>query len=130
MHPVRLTARALIFSVLCAAISPAQTSRGTVTGVVSDATRAAVPSATVEIINKETNVSRKTSTNAEGVYRFDAVDLGTYDITVSHTGFKTYTSRSVPVSAAQVVGVNAQLEIGENLSVIEVAANAVPLQTE
>lgn len=108
----------------------AQTSRGTVTGVVTDATSAAVPNATVEIVNRETNVTRTTQTNEQGVYRFDAVDPGTYDVNVKAQGFRTYTSRTVPVSAAQVVGVDATLEVGDTATAIEVTADAVALQTE
>src|SRR3954452_18028401 len=117
MYAVRLAARALFLFVFCAAISLAQTSRGTVTGVVSDPTKSTIPGATVEITNQETNLKRNTTANGQGIYRFDAVDLGTYDITIKQPGFKTYTSRASPVSAAQFVGVNAQLEIGENVNV-------------
>ncbi|MDZ4801192.1 MAG: carboxypeptidase regulatory-like domain-containing protein [Bryobacteraceae bacterium] len=108
----------------------AQTSRGTVTGSVTDATKAAVPGATVEIKQKETNIVRTTSTNESGLYRFDAVDPGTYDVTVKSLGFKTYASRSIPVSAAQILAVDAALEIGDNVTVVEVNSDAVALQTE
>lgn len=108
----------------------AQTSRGTVTGVVIDTSKASVPGAAVEITQKETNVTRSTTTNQDGVYRFDAVELGTYDVIVKGQGFKTYTSRDVPVAAAQTVGVDAQLEVGDNVSVVEVNADAIALQTE
>src|SRR4051794_28236855 len=70
-----------------------QTSRGTITGVVTDPTQATVSGANVEITQKETNVVRQTTTNQNGFYRFDAVDPGTYDVAVKATGFKTYASR-------------------------------------
>ena len=117
-------------AVLFAMTAVAQTSRGTVTGVIIDASRSGVPGAAVEITNKETNVTRDTKTNEQGIYRFDAVDLGTYDVTVKSTGFKVYTSRDVPVSAAQTVAVDAQLEVGDNVSVVEVTSDAIALQTE
>ncbi|HYO80670.1 MAG TPA: carboxypeptidase regulatory-like domain-containing protein, partial [Bryobacteraceae bacterium] len=117
--------------VLLAAVRvQAQTSRGTVTGVVSDSTRASVPGAGVEIVSKETNVVRSTTTNEQGVYRFDAVDPGTYDVSVKAQGFKAYTSRAIPVSAAQTVGVDATLEVGEAANSVEVTADTVALQTE
>jgi hypothetical protein len=125
------TARLLLaLVVLFSAMLPAQTSRGTVTGVITDQTKAAVPNATVEIVNKETSVTRTTTTNEQGVYRFDAVDPGVYDVSVQAQGFRSYTSRAVPVSAAQVAGVDATLEVGDTVSVVEVTADAVALQTE
>src|SRR5262245_4377316 len=65
----------------------AQTSRGTVSGIVSDPTGAVVPGATVTLTNDQTGVSRTTNTNGEGVYRFDAVDLGSYSLKIAATGF-------------------------------------------
>src|SRR5437899_1880845 len=70
--------------IICAGIPlAAQSSRGTVTGLVSDSSKAAVASATVELRNERTQVSRSTTTNDAGIYRFDAVDPGTYTIKVS-----------------------------------------------
>ena len=65
-----------------------------------------------------------------GVYRFDAVDLGEHDLTVKARGFRTMTNRSLNVQAAQTVGIDIRLEVGDNVSVIEVSAEANQLQTE
>jgi hypothetical protein len=58
--------------------SIAQTSRGTLTGIVTDSSNAVVVDATVRLTETATAVSRQTTTNGAGLYRFDAVDLGTY----------------------------------------------------
>ncbi len=108
----------------------AQTSRGTFTGTVTDATGASVPGASVQIMNTQTGVTRTTAANQEGLYRFDAVDPGIYDVVVKSTGFKLYSSRAVPVEAAQTSNVNAQLEVGDATSTVEVSSDAVQLQTE
>src|SRR5215813_8178986 len=65
----------------------AQTSRGTVSGIVSDSQGAVIPGATITLTNIETGVSRTTTSNDEGLYRFDAVDLGTYSVKINVTGF-------------------------------------------
>src|SRR5437879_3573365 len=65
----------------------AQTSRGAVTGLVTDPQKAGVPNAQVELIGLATNVSRSTRTNESGLYRFDAVDPGGYKLTVEAVGF-------------------------------------------
>jgi len=67
----------------------AQTSRGAVTGLVTDPQKAAVPNAKVALIGLATNVSRSTRANEAGLYRFDAVDPGGYKLTVQATGFRT-----------------------------------------
>ena len=74
-------ARLSITVVLLHATLAAQTSRGTVTGLVTDAQKAAVPGAKVELTGIATNVTRTTQTNESGLYRFDAVDPGPYKLT-------------------------------------------------
>src|SRR5689334_2535479 len=72
-------------------LSFAQTSRGTVSGTVDDPSGAVISGADVELKKIATNEVRVTRTNDSGIYRFDAVDLGTYEVTVKATGFKTTT---------------------------------------
>src|SRR5262245_61564102 len=79
-------------------LAVAQTSRGTVTGTVTDPKSAVIAGAKVTLTNTETNVSRETTTNGEGSYRFDAVDLGTYKLMVSASGFGNLTNTDVRVS--------------------------------
>src|SRR5512143_1092371 len=67
----------------------AQTSRGTVTGTVLDPSGAVIAAARVTLTGLETGVRLSTNTNDTGVYRFDAVDLGVYEIKVTHPGFRT-----------------------------------------
>ena len=108
----------------------AQSSRGTVSGIVTDATAAAIPAAAVELKNQETGVIRTTETNGSGLYRFDAVDLGQYGVLIKRTGFRNFAARGFQVTAGQIATVDARLEIGETQSTIEVSASAVVLQTE
>jgi hypothetical protein len=102
----------------------AQTSRGTVAGTVTDPNGAVVVGATVEIVNKATNLKRSTMTNSSGIYRFDAVDLGVYDVVISSKGFKTVTNANVQVQANQTTNLDTQLEVGTESVVVEVAATS------
>ena len=101
----------------------AQTSRGTVTGTVADPQGASISGAAVELHHRETNQTRSTVTNEAGLYRFDAVDLGTYDVTVRAGGFKAYIKRAIPIVANRITSMDAPLELGEQQSVIEVSAS-------
>lgn len=99
-----------------------QTSRGTMTGIITDAQTASVVGAPVTITNEQTNVARSTVTNEAGLYRFDAVDPGSYSLTVKSEGFQTYTKRQIPVAAAQTVSTDVSLEIGSTQQTIEIVA--------
>jgi hypothetical protein len=59
-----------------AAAAHGQTSRGTVTGTIVDASEAVIGGAGVTLVGTETGVRRSTLSNQAGIYRFDAVDPG------------------------------------------------------
>ena len=76
---------------LLAASLPAQSIYGTLTGVVSDASGAVVPNASVKLRNQASGSLRDSVTNAEGFYTFVSVPVGdfTYELTVETKGFIT-----------------------------------------
>ncbi len=109
----------------------AQTSRGTVSGVVADAAGARISGATVTLTNTETTLSRSATTNEEGFYRFDAVDLGPYSLAISASGFGALTKTGIVVNANQTSAVDAQLEPGGQQVTVDVVSEAgAALQTE
>ena len=125
------------FLVVCVAsfgVAPftmAQTSRGTVQGVVVDATGAVVAKATVKLTQKDTNVKRETTTNEAGFYRFDAVDLGNYTASVRAAGFATEDKTGIQVEAARTLDINFSLKVGTASETITVEASntEIALQT-
>src|SRR6266436_444578 len=110
------SAFALIFAallILAAAPAWGQTFRGTILGVVSDATGAAVPGATVTVHNVDTGLLRKTETQGDGSYRVPELPIGTYDVSVEKTGFQTSVTHGVKVDVAAERRVDAALKPGE-----------------
>jgi outer membrane receptor protein involved in Fe transport len=121
----------LLSILLAAAAASAQTSRGTVSGNLTDPNGAVVSGANVTLTNLETNVSRSTTSNSEGFYRFDAVDPGTYSVKINAPGFAEVTKTNVPVLANQVADVSAQVAVGGTEITIDVTADGgALLQTE
>jgi hypothetical protein len=111
-------------SLVCACAALSQTSRGTVTGTVLDPAGAAVPKARVTLSGVETGARLLTDSNESGVYRFDSVDLGVYELKVTHPGFRTYVGLHVRVEANRVVTLDPLLELGAAESQIEVSAES------
>ena len=121
----------LILLLSFAFITTAQTSRGTVSGIVADATGAVIAGATVTLTNIETGVSRSTVANGEGLYRFDAVDLGTYTVRITANGFGAITKNNIPISANQIAQVDAALSPGTQEIAVDITAETgASLQTE
>jgi hypothetical protein len=126
--------KALVFTLTLIGLSLttlAQTSRGTISGVVSDATGAVISGAEVMITNAATSVSRSTVTNSEGFYRFDAVDLDIYSVKFTAAGFGAVVKNNIVVSANQTASVDAQLAPGTKEITVDVTAESgALLQTE
>src|SRR5215831_4957447 len=93
---------------LLAVLAEAQTSRGTVTGTVTDPSGGVVGGASVELSRIATGVRRMAITNGAGIYRIDAVDLGKYELRVAHAGFKVFVATELGVEANRtaVVDIN------------------------
>ncbi len=83
----------------------AQTAAGTITGIVTDASGAVIPGATVTIENPVSGLSRSAQTDAAGHYQFNNLPPNPYHLAVNAAGFSTFTldvsvRSSVPVSPA------------------------------
>jgi hypothetical protein len=108
-----------------------QTSRGTVSGTVTDPNGAVVAGADVTLTSQQTRLDRVTTTNDEGIYRFEAVDVGTYSIKVNATGFGEVTKTGIEVRANQTSDVPAQLSPAGQQVTVDITAEAGQLlQTE
>jgi hypothetical protein len=128
--PLVVVALALTACLAVARSSPAQVLYGSLVGNVSDASKAAVPGATVTIVHKETSLSRDTTTGADGTYRFANVMPGSYSVKVSLSGFKEFVKENVPVSANAVSRVDIGLEVGQLSEAVTVQSEQKLLQTD
>jgi outer membrane receptor protein involved in Fe transport len=122
--------RLVLLLVLVAIPALAQTSRGTVTGLVLDPQQLAAPGSIVELTNTSTDIVRATTTNQAGLYRFDAVDPGDYQLSVRRDGFKAFRAAGLHVGAAQLMTLDVSLEIGELQQVINVVTSPVAVQMQ
>ena len=77
----------------------AQALYGSLVGNVVDETGAVVPGATVTITQRETNQTREQSTPENGAYSFPNLAPGTYDVVVTLTGFRSFST--VPTVASR-----------------------------
>jgi len=125
-----LSLAALVVAALLSASANAQVLYGSMVGNVVDNNGAAVPSATVRITNKATNQSREAVTGPEGTYNFSTVQTGFYDVSVSKTGFKTFTRSNVEVTLNNITRSDIALEVGQVSETVSVTADAVLLQTD
>jgi carboxypeptidase family protein/TonB-dependent receptor-like protein len=115
---------------LTAVPTTAQILYGSVVGVVRDGTGAFLPGATVTIVNKDTNLTREATTNAEGAYTLNNVLPGPYDVKVTLTGFRDIARPNVDVTIGQIARVDFTLEIGTVAESVLVVGESPLLQTD
>jgi len=124
---------AVALALICALAAPraaaAQVLYGSVVGSVHDPSGASIPGATVTITHLATKAAREGITDDTGAYRFPAVQTGTYSVTVTLSGFKTF-SREVPVTINSITRVDATLEVGALSETVLVEATSPVLQTD
>jgi Carboxypeptidase regulatory-like domain/TonB-dependent Receptor Plug Domain len=84
-----------------------------ITGSVTDASGAAVPSAQVTVSNTEHGINRSTTSNGSGDFLFAALPIGSYNVSVTAAGFKKYEAKGVKLDVAQKARINVSLEVGE-----------------
>src|SRR5277367_2329415 len=70
----------VVFFDSCSALLAQGVGTGTISGIVTDANNAALPSASVRIINTDTGTERMVTTTDAGDYRADLLQPGHYEI--------------------------------------------------
>jgi Carboxypeptidase regulatory-like domain len=78
---------------LCSTNTLAQSGAGSIQGTVTDSTGAVIVGASVHVVNQGTNIATDTKSNGVGFYQVPDLFTGTYVVTITAPGMKTY-SRS------------------------------------
>ena len=113
----------LCLLLLCAALPlAAQSLTGTVSGVVKDEQGGVLPGVTVTLAGKA--ASRTAVTDAEGAYRFPAVEVGTYTVTANLSGFRPKRQDNVVVSLGKVVEIPIALAVGGVTETVDVVGES------
>jgi hypothetical protein len=99
-------------------------------GTVTDSGNLVVPGAQVVAVNVGTKDTYEATTNADGYYNIQFVRTGTYEITVTMSGFQTFKASGVEVTNNQVVRTNAVLKVGGLTELVTVEAKSQMLSTD
>jgi hypothetical protein len=134
MRKMRITALLLSMAGLVATSVFAQQTTGNITGRIIDTQGAAIPGATITARNPETGFTRAVTSDGEGIYRLQALQVGTYDLAVELQGFASVEQKGVIVNVGQNLSIDFSMKIGtvaENVTVtaqtplIEATASSV-----
>ena len=99
-------------------------------GTVVDSSGSLIPGADVVVKDIGTGATFTTVTSENGTFNVPAINPGTYEVTISLTGFKRAVLTNVTVNAATPASIRATLDVGELAEVVQVSAGAEIVQTQ
>lgn len=101
----------------------------TVSGVVRDPSGAILPGVEVVATNTATGVKTTVLTDGAGFYSLQALPVGTYDLEVKKSGFKSYQQSGLLLRVNDAVTVDVVLQVGQVDEKVVVEADAVRPET-
>jgi hypothetical protein len=120
----------LIFAATAALVSRAQIAgTGAISGMVTDATGAVIPNATVTVTSAETNEKTVRTTTGAGDFNVSPLTPGVYSVSVSAEGFTNFVQENVTVNALQTVALNVRLAVGTAQQTVTVSTAPPVLET-
>jgi hypothetical protein len=101
---------------------------GRLSGMVTDATRAALGGTDVRLMDENNAVIATTSTESDGQYTFSGISPGTYRVEMEHQGFRKNLIAGLNLTPGDN-HLNTQLQLGTSTETVEVTAGATTLNT-
>jgi hypothetical protein len=90
----------------------AQSTNASLTGRITDPSKAIIPDAKVIVINMGTNIRRESTTNEAGIYYLTNLPPSTYRVEVEKAGFRTVIKPGVVLHVQDTVEINFEMTLG------------------
>ena len=135
IHRIQRSILWVLLLTLCVCMGPAallaQTyTEGSIAGTVFDPSGAAVPGATIRIVNNGTNAETDIKADASGYFKAPELQPGNYTVTVSAPGFETFKEVNVTVVVNETTEANAHMVTGSATTSVEVSGEPPVLNFE
>lgn len=103
--------------------------RGSLHGTVTDSQGAVVPGATATLLDPATNQKLASTTDASGVYHFNALPPSNYQLRVDSAGFKKKALDNIRIIPDQANALDVQLDVGGVEETVTVSDATPPIDT-
>jgi hypothetical protein len=102
----------------------------TLAGSVIDQSSAAIPGASVDLVNQNTQFTKHGLSDSQGRFLFNLVPPGTYTLKVTAKGFATFAQEGITLDVNTPANIPVNLSVGATAEQITVQANAAMVDTE
>ncbi|MBI4902545.1 MAG: carboxypeptidase regulatory-like domain-containing protein [Acidobacteria bacterium] len=123
------SARLLTTLALSAATLTAQQITGSVAGTITDKSGSAIAGAAVKLTSTTTSAARDTATADNGNFLFNGILSGSYNLTVTHSGFKKHQTSNIALNPNENLTVPIiKLDVGDVAESVTVTADGATIQ--
>jgi hypothetical protein len=125
-----VAALALAVPLGCSLVVLAQSTSASLTGQVTDPSKARIADAKIDAIGTTTNASYETTTNGAGKYYLPSLPPGTYRIEVEKAGFKKLIRPDVILHVQDILEINFEMPVGSATETVNVTGGTPLVDTE
>jgi hypothetical protein len=115
---------------MAAAVAPAQSISGRISGIIKDPAGAVIRKATVTATNEGTGAVRRTTTDEDGLYVLPELPVGIYSLKVEGSGFVPATWTRVKVDVGAETRVDVTLSLQAKAAEVNISAQAPLVQPD
>ena len=130
VHRKTLAFTGALVVVLCSPILRAQSTNASITGRVTDPSKALIVGAKVAAVSSDTSFRYEAVTNDSGEYYLTNLPPGSYRIEIEKAGFKKLIKPDVTLHVQDAIELNFELTLGSTSETITVEAGAPLVNTE
>lgn len=118
-----------LLTITTAPVMLAQSIKASISGTVSDETGGVIPGAEVTVTNLDLGVSRTVISNDLGRYLASELELGTFEVKGTLTGFQTAVRTGISLTVGRNAVVNLTMTVGSISEVVTVTGEASLVET-
>jgi len=108
----------------------AQSTFGSVRGIVQDKSGAVLPDAQLALHSLDENTDRQAKSGSDGNFTIENVKAGKYSLQANVSGFAETVMNGITVEARQDVRLTVEMSVAAQISTVEVSAGADQINTE
>jgi len=124
---IRRIILALVVTVCLPVIAAAQSTFGSIVGVVKDPGQGALSDAQITLFSMDDNSQHTAITNTDGAFQIVNLKAGRYKLVVQATGFAEYKMTGLQLDARQTLRADVELKLASSSQTVEVAGDSGPV---